>query len=83
MPSTHSPTRHTLPRPTFQNIHSTRSVSLLVIACLSLSLFPAREPCARDCLRMACFGALVLCVETTSSPPVLQIPILHYEICYD
>ena len=29
-----------------------------------------------------CFGALVLCIKSTSSLPVLQIPILHYEINY-
>ena len=28
------------------------------------------------------FGALVLCIEPTSLLPVLQIPILHYEISY-
>ena len=29
------------------------------------------------------FGALVLEIKTTSSPPVLLIPILNYEINYD
>ena len=30
----------------------------------------------------ASFGALVLCIKLTSSLPVLQIPILNYEINY-
>ena len=33
-------------------------------------------------LGVRCFGALVLCIKPTSSLPVLQIPILHYEISY-
>ena len=28
------------------------------------------------------FGALVLCIKPTSSLPVIQIPILQYEIRY-
>ena len=38
---------------------------------------------ARLLLVEGVFGALVLCIKPTSSLPVLQIPILHYEINYD
>ena len=31
---------------------------------------------------LRCLGALVLCIKPTSSPPVLQISILHYEISH-
>ena len=37
---------------------------------------------ASDQERWASFGALVLCIKLTSSLPVLQIPILNYEINY-
>ena len=52
------------------------------VAGLIIAPIDLRDPSKAETSLAFHFGALVLCIKPTSSLPVLQIRILHYEISY-